>query len=617
MPNGLATDRLIRQWNTRPARLLDVVFTTLQPNEKFRYGEISSAAFVLISRGKGELRLGNLTTSFDGGCALHVSGGSELRLTPERDTELYLFNYIFSVPSSGPASEAQDRSADCPFALSDLLETKRAFDALLEQWRRLGALDQLRLTSHLYELVHILLKQQHEATTEASPNTADPRIARALRYMEGHVSRTVTLADIAEAAGCGARRLSQLFHTRFERSPFQVLIGLRMERAKKHLRETSATLQQIAEQVGYANAYSFSRQFKHSCGCSPERYRKQDAQGYRELVSGPGVSPAQARLSDDLQAARNAEAYFASLAESDPPTANASPMPGAPAVVLSKPTRTVSTIIGRVEVPARPCRIVTDWSIGHLLALGEQPIGAPSTLLDNGGLLDAYWNLEPETVGTHNAISCERIAAMEPDLILTWNPQAYASYARIAPTLVFETDRCGGMEREMLLLGQWIGREKEASAWIRQARVRTHRLRARLNERFARPSTFTLADPYWCDTQVTLIGNAAHRGGKAVYDRLNLPAPPALRRMLLGSGEDSARISASELQAGLGEWVLVMNYDDFYGLNPAPDWDRDEIAKRHRIVDLPWNRYFLSDPLSSLLQAEELTQMLDRPFSPF
>jgi len=616
MRNTPSADRLIRDWNGLPARLLDVRFKRLEADERFRFGGSSSAAFVLVSSGKGHLTLGKETAySFDGAYAIHISCRSELALTAEHETELYLFDYTF--PGTNCMNEYSKESADLAFAPSDLLELKRSFDLLLAQWHGLKTLDQLRLRSHLYESVHIFLKQQQESEKNKTANPEDRRVLRALRYMIGHLSRTVTLAELAETAGCGTRRLSQLFRERFERSPLQVLIGIRMRQAKKDLKSTSANLQQIAEQVGYANAYSFSRQFKQSFGLSPEQYRRSDASVHRLGESDSTSASASARLLSDLQAAENIGHEAACLPAAEVRTKHSSPPIGAPDVIIPGPTRTVSTVMGNIEIPDRPRRIVTDWSIGHLLALGEQPIGAPSTLTDNAGLLDAYWNAAPADIGRHNEISYARIIELEPDLILTWNREAYASYARIAPTLVFESDHCGGMENEMHRLGQWIGRKKEAEAWIRQARLRTYNLRSRLAARFAKPATFTLADPYWCDAQVTLIGNAAYRGGRAVYDRLNLSSPSSLGRMLAGSGQDYARVGESELEANLGEWVLVMNYDASHNLTSAPQWNREAVARRHRIVDLPWNRYFQSDPLSSLLQAEELTQMLDRPFSPF
>lgn len=617
MPNTPSADRLIRDWNTLPARLLDVRFKSLEEKESFHFGGYSSAVFVLLSRGKGHMVLGNTSYSFDGASVIHVSCRSELEVTAEQETELYLFNYWFLGKDPEAINEPPNESADIVFVPSDLLELKHSFDLLLEQWHRLGALNQLRLTSNLYELVHLLLRQQQESYKNQSPNTADQRVLRALRYMIGHLSQTATLTEVAEAAGCGTRRLTQLFRERFDCSPLQVWIRIRMEQAKQDVKGTSATLQHIAEQVGYANAYSFSRQFKQSYGLSPEQYRRSDARITKPRDSESMTSLASARLLSDLQAAKHRENEKNRAPANPVQTKQCSPIQGAPTILIPEPTRIVHTRMGKIEVPVRPRRIVADWSIGHLLALGEQPIGAPSTLLDNGGLLDAYWKGTPADIGRHNEISYERIVELEPDLILTWNPQAYASYARIAPTLVFEADHCKGMEDEMRMIGEFIGRKKEAAAWIRQARLRTHSLRNRLAERFAKPTTFTLADPYWCGAQVTLIGNAAYRGGRAVYDRLNLSSPSSLRHMLTSSGQDSARVNEPELEVNLGEWVLVMNYDASHNLTSAPQWNRESIAQRHRIVDLPWNRYFQSDPLSSLLQAEELTHMLDRPFSPF
>ena len=61
-------------------------------------------------------------------------------------------------------------------------------------------------------------------------------------------------------------------------SPMEMVTALRMNRAKQLLLLTDHTVCNIAEQVGYATTYSFSKAFKRSFGTSPLNYRN-DAAG--------------------------------------------------------------------------------------------------------------------------------------------------------------------------------------------------------------------------------------------------------------------------------------------------------------------------------------------------
>ena len=50
------------------------------------------------------------------------------------------------------------------------------------------------------------------------------------------------------------------------------LIRMKIEVAKKYLREANYNITQIAEMLGYANIHYFSRQFKKTIGMTPTEY---------------------------------------------------------------------------------------------------------------------------------------------------------------------------------------------------------------------------------------------------------------------------------------------------------------------------------------------------------
>jgi len=100
-------------------------------------------------------------------------------------------------------------------------------------------------------------------------------------------------------------------------------------------------------------------------------------------------------------------------------------------------TRIISTVMGEVEVPNHPERVVVDWYLGQVLALDLVPVGAPSTLTDYGKFLEPLVSDEMADIGTEGSVSMEKVLGLEPDLITTWDSDAYENYAKIAPTIVF------------------------------------------------------------------------------------------------------------------------------------------------------------------------------------
>jgi AraC-like DNA-binding protein len=51
-----------------------------------------------------------------------------------------------------------------------------------------------------------------------------------------------------------------------------------MQRAIRLLSESSLNLEQVAQEVGYQDAFSFSKVFKREVGVAPRDFRRQDEQ---------------------------------------------------------------------------------------------------------------------------------------------------------------------------------------------------------------------------------------------------------------------------------------------------------------------------------------------------
>jgi AraC-like DNA-binding protein len=67
--------------------------------------------------------------------------------------------------------------------------------------------------------------------------------------------------------------LIHVFKELFHLTPIQYHQKVRLERAKNLIRHTPASLQEIAEQLGFANIHAFSRAFKSKEGMSPSQFR--------------------------------------------------------------------------------------------------------------------------------------------------------------------------------------------------------------------------------------------------------------------------------------------------------------------------------------------------------
>lgn len=101
----------------------------------------------------------------------------------------------------------------------------------------------------------------------------DP-IVLAKRFVEENLARSITLADVAENLYLSPTYFSRLFKQRTGLTFSAWLAQRRILRAQRYLDETGLSVADIATQVGYQEANSFTRLFKQATGLSPTEYRK-------------------------------------------------------------------------------------------------------------------------------------------------------------------------------------------------------------------------------------------------------------------------------------------------------------------------------------------------------
>ncbi|MFI0369821.1 cupin domain-containing protein [Actinomadura sp. 1N219] len=101
----------------------------------------------------------------------------------------------------------------------------------------------------------------------------DAVVGPALRLLHDDLSHPWTVADLASQVGVSRAALAQRFAKLIGEPPMSYLTGVRLAQAADLLRESDATLESVARQVGYGNAFALSTAFKREHGVSPQEYR--------------------------------------------------------------------------------------------------------------------------------------------------------------------------------------------------------------------------------------------------------------------------------------------------------------------------------------------------------
>lgn len=109
----------------------------------------------------------------------------------------------------------------------------------------------------------------HRAVTTASNLTAEDKLDSLRHRLIAECEHPWTLAEMAESTGYSTSRFSTLYKARFNASPIDDLISIRIERAKLLLRHGAMTVEEVSEHTGFSSIYYFSRIFRERIGTSP------------------------------------------------------------------------------------------------------------------------------------------------------------------------------------------------------------------------------------------------------------------------------------------------------------------------------------------------------------
>lgn len=99
------------------------------------------------------------------------------------------------------------------------------------------------------------------------------RVAAALREFHRDISRPWTLEMLADVAGTSRSRLIAAAQRELREGLFSYVTRIRMQEASRLLANTSASVGQIAWQVGYRSEAAFSIAFKRYSGVQPRQFR--------------------------------------------------------------------------------------------------------------------------------------------------------------------------------------------------------------------------------------------------------------------------------------------------------------------------------------------------------
>ena len=122
--------------------------------------------------------------------------------------------------------------------------------------------------------------------SDNTPIVKNAKLRDAVLYIESRFDESITLPDIAKAAGMNHTTLTALMKEELGLTAIEYLMKYRITVAKKQLEFTSVPIKDIANMTGFKTVPHFSRVFKAHMGTTPAEFRKNAVQKRKEDLNG-------------------------------------------------------------------------------------------------------------------------------------------------------------------------------------------------------------------------------------------------------------------------------------------------------------------------------------------
>lgn len=127
---------------------------------------------------------------------------------------------------------------------------------------------QLETMGEFTKLMHFLSNQHHISVSKID-HLDDIRA-----YMDLHILDNISLQDLANNLGLSQNQTIRRFKKKFGITPHQYIIKNKLRLARTLLRSSDKSIEEISDELNFANPVHFSQLFNDHVGMRPSKYRK-------------------------------------------------------------------------------------------------------------------------------------------------------------------------------------------------------------------------------------------------------------------------------------------------------------------------------------------------------
>jgi AraC-like DNA-binding protein len=233
-------------------------------------------SLALVYDGEGILELNGNQNELHNGVLFYIPKNSQMLIRTQPDKLLKYCSIMFHYDQfqwEGRWQRTEDERL--PIANIHLFQENQL---LLERYFKILSIWNLKEAGYhwyskleLLQLLDLIVNMVRENLEHFKSN--QDLIKAAMAYMRDNLNADFDRVEMAKRLSISPGYFNSLFKQHTGHTPTRFMTHLRMDRAKQLLRYTRLPIGEIADEVGYRDAYYFSRLFSKETGMSPRKFR--------------------------------------------------------------------------------------------------------------------------------------------------------------------------------------------------------------------------------------------------------------------------------------------------------------------------------------------------------
>jgi AraC-like DNA-binding protein/mannose-6-phosphate isomerase-like protein (cupin superfamily) len=196
-------------------------------------------------------------------------GSRKANLIPDKIKQLDGYSALFIIePNYRDRDHFKNR---LKLNREELIKLESLLNGMFEELQNKEEGYDMILRNRFQELVVMLCRHYNKiGSTEVRSMV---RIGKVIEFLENNLDRKIYITEMADIAYMSVRNFQRTFQRALGLSPINYLIQVRLQKARKLLRETGLEIAEISSLTGFTDVSHFNKCFKNYIKITPYKYR--------------------------------------------------------------------------------------------------------------------------------------------------------------------------------------------------------------------------------------------------------------------------------------------------------------------------------------------------------